>query len=130
MRSLVLEDDYVSSALLKAILSPFGDVDIADNGREGLDLFEKALNEENPYDLVCLDIMVPNMDGQEVLIEIRHLEEVKDIYGHDAVKIIMTTALGDFENVRQAFREQCEDYLVKPIDKDKLLKKIKDMGLI
>lgn len=130
MKTLVLEDDYVSSALLKAILSPYGTVDIADNGREGLDMFEKALTEGDPYDFLCLDIMVPNMDGQEVLIEIRHLEEDREIYGQDAAKIIMTTALGDFENIKQAFREQCEDYLIKPLDKDVLLKKIKDLGLI
>lgn len=130
MKILVLEDDYVSSALLKAILSPYGSVDIAENGKEGFEMFKKALEEKENYDLVCLDIMVPNMDGQEVLIEIRHLEEEHGIFGQDTVKIIMTTALSDFDNIKQSFREQCEDYIIKPIDKEDLLEKIKDLGLI
>lgn len=130
MKTLVLEDDYVSSALLKAVLSPFGPIDIADNGKDCFKMFKNALESGEGYDFVCLDIMVPNMDGQEVLIEIRHLEEAHGIYGKDAAKVMMTTALGNFENVKQAFREQCEGYIVKPIDKEELLERISKLGLI
>ena len=73
---------------------------------------------------------MPEMDGQEVLKKIRNLENFKDIYGSDCVKIIMTTALDDSENIRTAFREQCESYLVKPINKAKLIKALEDFSLI
>ncbi len=130
MRILIVEDDFVSSKLLQTILFPYGICDVADNGYEGLELFRKAVKEEEPYDLICLDIMMPEMDGQQMLKEIRGFEEIRGITGMDGVKIIMVTALDDFENISRAFREQCEAYYIKPIDKDRLLETLKKLNLI
>ncbi len=129
MRTLIVEDDFVSSTLLKEILTTYGEADIAVDGREAINLFKKAIKEGNRYNLICLDIMIPQMDGQEVLIEVREIEKDAGIWGSDGARIIMTTALGDFENIKQAFREQCEAYLVKPIDRDKLFDVLKELEL-
>ncbi|MFW6022106.1 MAG: hypothetical protein ACOCQW_01120 [Halanaerobiaceae bacterium] len=72
MKTLVLEDDFVSSTLLKAMLSPYGPVDIAENGRVGYEFFKKVLDDGDRYDFICLNILVPCMDGQEALMEISH----------------------------------------------------------
>ncbi len=130
MRILIVEDDFVSRRLLHAILSPYGICDIAVNGREAVDAFKLAWDEKAPYDLICLDIMMPGMDGHEVLQKIRIIEEEKGIYGKAGVKIIMTTALSDPRIIMKAFKEQCEAYLVKPIEKQKLLDAVKGLGLI
>lgn len=130
MKTLVAEDDFVSRSVLQEILAPFGQCDVAVNGAEAVDAFRKAIEAGNPYDLVCLDIMMPEMDGQAALKLIREYEATHGITGGDGVKIIMTTALGDFNNIMTAFREQCEAYLLKPIGKDALYKQLRFLGLI
>jgi two-component system chemotaxis response regulator CheY len=81
------------------------------------------------YDLVCLDIMMPEMDGHQTLQAIRQIEAAHAIDGLDGVKVIMTTALEDSGNVFGAFREGCEAYLVKPVKKAKLVESIEQLGL-
>jgi two-component system chemotaxis response regulator CheY len=74
--------------------------------------------------------MMPEMDGQAVLREIRAIEEGAGTRHERRAKILMTTALKDAKNVMTAFRELCDGYLVKPIDKAKLLKYLTELGLI
>jgi len=69
------------------------------------------------------------MDGQEVLQKIRELEEARQIYPPEALKIIMTTALDDRENVISAFRNQADAYLIKPILKDNLFESLAKAGV-
>jgi two-component system chemotaxis response regulator CheY len=129
MKALIAEDDFTSRLLLQKFLSPFGEVHVAVNGAEALEAFREAKKSGAPYGLVCLDIMMPEMDGQEVLKEIRGLEEAAGISLGQGTKIIMTTALKDRVNVMTAFREQCDAYLAKPIDRQKLVGCLKDFGL-
>lgn len=128
MKILVVEDDFVSGKVIKKMMSSYGEVDIASYGEKGVELFEKALNEKNPYDVVCLDIMMPEMDGHEVLKRIRNLENQRGIL--EGTKVIITSALGDFNNIKAAYREQCEYYLVKPIEKEKLEEVLIKLGMI
>lgn len=130
MKSLIVDDDFFSRRILQTILSAYGECHVAVNGKEALFAFKQAHAEETPYEVICLDIMMPEMDGQEVLKEIRQIEQSKNILGNDSVKIIMTTALDDSGNITTAFREQCESYLIKPISKSKLLKILVDFNLI
>lgn len=130
MKSLIVDDDFFSRRILQAFLAEHGECHIAVDGKEALFAFEQALSEDQPYDVICLDIMMPEMDGQEVLKTIREIETNKNIFGRDCVKIIMTTALNDTTNITKAFREQCESYLIKPISKSKLLKALKDLGVL
>lgn len=130
MKILIVEDDFVCRRLLQNILSPYGDCDIAINGKEAVEAFRLAGEDGDTYDLICLDIMMPEMDGQEALKKIREMEKEKGILGLDGVKVIITSALGDSKNVLGAFRTGCEGYLVKPVKKDKLIEEIKKLGLI
>lgn len=129
MRILIVEDDFISRKLMLAYLMPLGECDIAVNGQEALEAFMLAIEEGQPYDLICLDIMMPEMSGQMVLKYIRQIEENKGILPADSVKIIMTSALKDSKNVMEAFSSQCEAYLVKPIDQEKLMEQIRLLGL-
>lgn len=130
MRILIVEDEFSGRVLLMQLLSEYGKTDVAVNGKEAVTAFQTALDAGEPYDLLCLDIMMPEMDGHEALKAIREIEEQKGIQGLDGVKIIMTTALDDPKNVFKAFREQCEAYLVKPIRKEKLMDTLKALGLL
>jgi two-component system chemotaxis response regulator CheY len=130
MKSLVVEDDLTSRLLLNVILAPYGECHEASNGREALEAFKAAKQEGRQYDLICLDIMMPEMDGQETLKQIREMEEADGILAGKGVKIIMTTALDDPKNVMSAHYQVCNAYLVKPIDKAKLLELLMSFGLI
>jgi two-component system, chemotaxis family, chemotaxis protein CheY len=130
VKTLVVEDDFTSRLLLQEILKAYGAVHIAVNGREAVEAVRVAMAAGTPYDLICLDIMMPEMDGQTALRQIRGLEEAKGIFSTDGAKIIMTTALGDLKTFSAAFKELCDAYLVKPIDKGKLLEHLRSFALI
>ena len=131
MRVLIVEDDFTSRKLLQKIVSPYGEADIAVNGQESIDAFETALEEGRPYDLVCMDIMMPEMDGQEALKKIRAAEKAKGIRNADEVKVIMITALDDPKNVVEAYyKGGATSYVPKPIDRQLFLQLLRNLGLI
>lgn len=130
MKTLIVEDDFTSRVLMQEYLRPYGESHIAVHGKEAVDAYRMALFDGNPYDLICLDILMPEMDGQETLRIIRKLEENRGIYSSDGVKIIMTTALDDMENIFSAYKGLCDGYLVKPICRDKLVNTLELCGLI
>jgi two-component system chemotaxis response regulator CheY len=131
MRALITEDDVTSRKLLQSILSAYGTCELAADGEEAVTAFKAAIEKGMPYDLVCMDIMMPKMDGHEALAEMREIEKRLGITPEREIKAIMTTALGDPKNVVKAlYREGATAYLVKPIAKKKLLEEIRRMGLI
>ena len=130
MKTLIVEDDFTCRLLLQKMLEKYGDCHIAVNGREATVAVRSAVSSRRPYDLICLDIMMPEMDGQETLKALRAIERQAGIAGLDCVKVIMTTALADTDNILQAFREQCDGYLTKPIRQEKLLALLAKLSLI
>lgn len=129
MRMLVMEDEFISRNVLTEILQPYGTVDTAENGRQAVEKFELAVRTKNPYDIVFLDIMVPEITGQEVLEQIRSIEKQSGVSSLSGTKVVMTTALGDFTNVKTAFKHQCEAYLIKPIDREKVISTLQGLGM-
>ncbi len=130
LKILIVEDDFFTRRLLQRILAPLGESDIAVNGEEAIDAFRNSLADEFTYDLICLDILMPIMDGHETLQKIRQAEEAMGIFGSDGVKVIMITVLDDNKSILQAFRTGCEGYITKPIDKKKLMARIEELGLL
>ena len=129
MHILVVEDDFISRKLLCRYLDPFGECDVAINGIEALTAVRQALEGGTHYDLICLDIMMPGKSGQETLRGVRELEEQHAPDGAKRAKVIMTTALEDDENIRQAFEASADGYIVKPIEKKKFLIKLNELNL-
>ncbi|HTP28427.1 MAG TPA: response regulator [Anaeromyxobacteraceae bacterium] len=129
LHTLIVEDEFTSRKILNAYLAPLGSCDTAMDGKEALQAFADALKRGTPYDLVCLDISLPTMDGHSVLKQIREAERAAGLGGLDRVKVIMTTASSDRHNIMHAFRSECDAYLIKPITKAGLVSKLSDLGL-
>lgn len=131
MRFLIVEDELTSQQILSEILEPYGKCDVASNGIDGIKLFEEASKSENPYQLVCMDIMMPGLDGQQALTRIREIEKDNGVRGPQKVRVVMTTALEDQKNVIEAFyKGGASAYMVKPIDKQQFMKEIAKLGVI
>ncbi|MFO8072775.1 MAG: response regulator [Polyangia bacterium] len=130
MRVLIAEDDPGTRHLLRGMLDGLARVDAAENGRIALERFEAARDEGDPCRLVLIDIMMPEMNGQELLGEIRKIESEAGVSSEERSRAIMITVRDDNKNIVRAFRSQCDAYLVKPINRAELLGQIRSLGLI
>ena len=129
MKSLIAEDDLVARKQLETILSEVSECHTTVNGQRAVAAFKTALDQGEPYDLLCLDIMMPEMDGHQVLQVIRELEEAAGIDELAGVRIIMITSMRDPSHVLGAFRRGCEAYIVKPVTKVKLFEEMEKLAL-
>lgn len=129
MRILIAEDDLVSRKFLYKFMSQYGECDLVVDGLEALDAFLMSVKDNNPYDLICLDIMMPKVDGVKALKAIRDLESQKGILPEKRAKVIMTTALAETQLVQDAFEIGCEAYAAKPIDIEKLAAVLEKLGI-
>lgn len=127
MKILIVEDDFSSRKLMGMYLKNYGEIDFAVNGEEAVEAFLNAANSGEKYDIIFLDIMLPEISGHKVLEEIKKIEEEREIFGTDGVKVVMTTALDDSKNIKDAFRGQCDEYLTKPISAEKVERVIKKL---
>lgn len=130
MKILLAEDDFVTRKFMMNFLSKYGECDVTVDGMEAVDAFMMALEDDEPYDLICLDIMMPVMDGYQALVAIRKLEKEKNVPEDKAVKVIMTTALNEERNVKMAFELGCTIYSGKPINQDRFEQALKKLDLI
>ena len=130
MRILIAEDDFASRKVILKFLSVYGECDVTVDGMEAVDAFMMALEEDKPYDLICLDVMMPVVDGYQALKSIRKIEKEHGISEDDMAKIIVTTALNEEKNVKKAFELGCTVYCAKPIDMAKLKSTLEMLELI
>ena len=130
MKCLIVEDEEFEREMMELFLADYAEVDTARDGVEAVELFSRAMANGAPYRLVCLDIMMPRMDGQQALKQMRKMEKEAGIIKEKAV-IIMTTAMNAREDIEEAlWQGDCTDYLVKPIILADLLAVIRKYNLI
>lgn len=131
MKILIADDESPNRVLMQKLLGGLGECHAVVNGRETVEAVEMALADQAPYDLVCLDIMMPEMDGQDALKRIRALERKNKISPKNEATILMITALDTQKSVVEAFfKGNCTDYLAKPITRNKLFEKLRDLDLV
>ncbi len=130
MKFLIVDDDFDSRRLVQKILHPYGYVDVAADGEEGVEAFRSALKDGEPYDVITLDIIMPNMDGQDALREIREIEKEMGVPADKTAKVIMISGLDDSKEVHDAFfLGDAISFIVKPIRKQTLLDEIQSLGV-
>jgi len=128
MKILLVEDELTSRRTLISFLHPIGEVDICVNGNIALNVAKKALENNQPYELIFLDIMTSNLDGISTLKKIRQLEIQHGVKEHAKSKVIMTSANTDKDVILKAAQAGCTSYMIKPIDKKRLYNEIRKHG--
>ena len=106
---LVVDDEPVNRALIRASVGALYDVLEAGSGAEALELLEKK-----PIDLVLLDVMMPKMNGYEVC---RRIKEEQRQY----LPVLLVTALGEQDERNRGLEAGADDFLTKPVDRRELL---------
>jgi len=115
MRCLVVDDDETCRKFLIRVMERIGECDIALTGKDAIEKVTASFGLGDLYDVIFLDIMMPIMDGKQALSAIRTIERRAGLQDGWGAKIVMTTAMGDYDTVRHAFHNQCDGYLVKPL---------------
>jgi Response regulator containing CheY-like receiver, AAA-type ATPase, and DNA-binding domains len=128
MRILIAEDDDTSARYMAGLLGRFGECTVVEDGEQALKAYRAARDEGRPYDFICLDIMMPRMDGQEALEAIRREEETAGLDPGKGVKIVMTTALGDVRSVMNAYKGGATAYITKPVLTERLYETMGSLG--
>jgi len=128
MKILIVDDEMVSREKMKMIMSHFGQCEAVENGAEAVEAFVKAWEKWTPYDLISLDVQMPEMDGIEVVRKIRGLELEKDVSDNNKAKIVMVTVRADKETLVSCIQAGCNDYVLKPFDKAIVAKKLTKLG--
>ncbi len=132
LRILIVDDNYTSRSQIKAIFGQYGDCDCAPNGEIAYQLFLSAHQENIPYDVITMDIDMPNVKGDEIVKKIRQWEKNNKVYKHDHGKeaaVIMISALSIKDTIMSSFKNGCEAYIVKPITKSKVEEVIEEIKM-
>ena len=130
LKGLIAEDDYISGVLLSKVVQKWGSARIVRNGKQAIEAVSTALENQEPYDLICLDVMMPEMDGHQALSEIRALEAAMGFTEANRAKIVMTSASDHYETVMAAIKGQCDYFLCKPVRQEKLEEVLRKLALI
>lgn len=130
MKSLIVEDDNTCAFIFQSLLSKFGKCAVVTKGIDALNAYESSLSSDDPYDIVILDIMMPDMSGDEVLKGIRLIEKDRNISFPFNVKVVLTTALDDEVNrkIAESLDPLSEAYLVKSAYPDELINILTEFG--
>ena len=119
MKSLVVDDEQMSRTMLSTILEGHGDCVQAATGEEAVTLYGEALDSGAPFDLVCLDIGMPVLDGLSALQRLRDIEQSHGEEGK--CRVFMTTASNHYEDLSAAFfNGRCDEYLLKPFSREEM----------
>ncbi len=128
-RILVVDDDPAIVNLLQGHLKDYGQCTTASNGGSAISAFRGLLDQSKCFDLVCLDIKMPDKDGIEVLNQIRNMEKSYGVGFRQRSRVVMVTALDTPQDKLKAFKDACDGYLTKPFDKSQVEKAVEQVGI-
>lgn len=119
MKILIVDDVAVMRRLLERALEGFGSIDMADSGVQALAMLKTALDAQRPYDLMCLDIVMPDIDGIQVLQHLREMEAARGIADDSRTRVMIISAVSKSDTVRKAMQHGCDGFLLKPCSIEK-----------
>ncbi len=129
VRILIVDDDPSIVTLLEHHLKEMGQCTGVNSGQQAIDAIRSMHHQKQQYDVVCLDILMPGMDGRQVISHIRAMERAQDIPQKYQSKIVMVSSLDGAQDKLKAFRESCDSYITKPVDKEQLFEVMQSVGI-
>ncbi len=117
---LIVEDCPTTRQILALFLEAFGPCDTVPSSEAGTTVTQ-AFESGAPYQIICLNIPLAELDAQELLGQLRDLEQSHGVSEADRAKIAMTTALAEDDETRQALAQQCDGCVTKPVRRAELL---------
>ena len=119
-RILVVDDQAMARKVISGIISRYGQVDLAENGEEAVTLYAEALNDNWPYDLICMDISMHGLlNGNQAVKCIRAHEDKMHV--KKPVPVVMISAHNNPEEVARSLDLWgANDFIVKPFDRDRI----------
>lgn len=129
MKILAVDDTLMYREMLKQLLASHGEVHEAEDGELAVAAFVQAHEAGEPFDLVFMDVLMPNMDGHQAAQAMRKQEVVRGILSEHEVPIVMLTTMDEPKRIMQAyFRDGCSQYVNKPMTQEKLDEVLSALG--
>lgn len=130
VRCLLVDDDELGRELIAGYLEGVAECSMAENGLQAVEMFREAFEDGKPFDLVILDIVMPEMDGHTAAREIRMIEKEWGVSINNGVSIVVLSSLNTPNDVIQAYvSARSAAHLVKPVQPDKLLAILGKLGM-
>jgi len=128
MKALIVDDCALSRQLLIISIEEYAEIDVAENGKQAINLIKQAIEQNKSYNLICMDLTMPVMDGHETMQEIRAIESEAGIARS---KVFMITASNSPDDMIKAITfGECDDYIMKPVMRKSIRKLLKKHALI
>jgi two-component system chemotaxis response regulator CheY len=130
-RVLIVEDEPVNQEFLLLALKGHGECLAVASGEEALAAVTLALDDNQPYDIIFLDLMLPGIGGLQTLEKMRHLEEHFELPEERSARVIITTALDDDQAASRAFIQgRAVSYMTKPFRVADIRRELSTLGLM
>ena len=130
MKTLIVDNEEADRVAVQEILLDYGECDFAENGREAVNAFQRAWSGGDPYDLVCLDIQMPVLDGFETLRILREMERAMSVTDAERCRIFIITAHTAVKGRDRARTLGCDAYFIKPIRRVLFINRLQTFGLL
>ena len=127
---LIVDDSTAIRESFKEILSPLAECEEAVNGQAAVDLVKRRINQGKPFDLVLMDIIMPEKDGLTAVKEIRQFEHRRSCRESDCLTIVIVTTIREPSRILVAQYECGADaYITKPFTGETVLQTLSGNGL-
>lgn len=128
MKILIVDDEEISRTILLSKMVHMGTCVAVNSAKTALAELDKANSENQPFDVITLDVSMPGVGGQELLEHIRKKEVQNKIPKNDRVKILMITARMNLGTINACIKRGCNGYLTKPVSEVQLIQSLSQMG--
>ncbi|MFC1532055.1 HDOD domain-containing protein [Thermodesulfobacteriota bacterium] len=129
MKILIVDDELVSRMKMQKIMNSIGECEAVESGSAAVMSFSSALKNKAPFELITLDVSMPEMNGIEILNKYRAIEKEMKVPNEKQVKVMMVTSQADKETIITCVKAGCNDYITKPFDKAIIISKLQKMGI-
>ena len=130
MRVLLIDNDVFNCTHTKILMQDFGLCEEAGGRDSALARFRSAIDAGTPYHLVIVDIQVTDTDDHSILEALRTIEDEYDVPSDQRTRIFVATALSGHQIITDCLLNGCDEFFTKPVDKNRLLGKLKDHRLL